>query len=622
MSDLETRLRAAGDHWRGRQPAGPRPDPSTFVTVRPLKRKRDLLVPLAAAVAVVAVTAGILTSRHYTSSPPATTPTVQVVRNGDTVGASGKVVVNSAGTGEFCQDFSDSKDNTDPTCGNPKFAVSNVKVSALANANSVNGLTVGFGYLQGTWSDGNIAVTRQGPPQSTSAEETPSAPLPTTPDTVPCPAPAGGWQSATSGKEPGLSALASYVKQHPNTVSGYGSLYPAVDGKVDPNVRVFIVGVVGDVAAAQRAISTVNPGNLCVVKADHSYADVTHADSMAKSKIGQLGIRSVGMQTENLASYTWYVNIDVAVVDEPLWNFIQGVGPGLVRLNPWIQKQPTDNDLTGRLHDGDTVGGSGRVVIAADGKAEFCPDLSPAPSVSPTKAQVTCGKRAVAVSPIDPNQLANRQVDHGLVSGDAYLQGVWQDGAIEVQRQLLPRALSGPQIFDSVATPCPAPADGWASGYNFAPDSLTQYVESHPDEFSGLWYTTPDWKDGHPVYVANSSGALRLDINVSTIGVTGDRAAALKQLQSRYSSKNNVCVVQTRNSASELERAMKALNSADVDDASIVSVQAPHLDRTGDDQYVARVSLVVTTYTEQVRQLVDQVGSDLIDVQPWLTKIN
>jgi hypothetical protein len=338
--EIERLLTEAGKSWRRHRPDPAAPTAALFADSRP-SRGRARLVALAAAAAVVVIAGGVIGLKGWWdgSAPPATVPDSVVVHDGDTVSGTGKVVIAPDGAARFCPTFSLSlTGKTDCSDGVP---VTNVASARLDNVSRDNGTTTGYAWLEGTWRDRTITVTRQEGFQSH-----PDPALPISPPT-PCGPPAGGW---TSGLDLGQrTALINYVEAHPDDYSGVWDTLPVSADPNDPDsqdrnmdIHATVVGVVGDIDAARDKLAAVYTGNLCVISAPHSRAELLKAQEVFDTRT------PYGLETDDLDIDPWksdpnrvYVSLTVIVLDGPMRDLInQAGGPELVSVRPWLRKSP------------------------------------------------------------------------------------------------------------------------------------------------------------------------------------------------------------------------------------------------------------------------------------------
>jgi hypothetical protein len=219
--------------------------------------------------------------------------------------------------------------------------LTNVDLAALTDIQkSKDGYTVGQAYLEGTWRERTITVTKQGPPKFETFERHDQRP--------PCAAPPGGWQKGS--RQPSVpDALNKYVTEHPNEFSGLWMSYPllgpsaVVDPTAGPSMEqlgteVITVGSVGDLAADQRALAEVYDGNLCVTKAEYSAADLQRARAVFAPHLGQLGINSIGTGFGRHRWNAFIVSVGVDYIDDTIWQLMQEAGPDMLDMQPTLVK--------------------------------------------------------------------------------------------------------------------------------------------------------------------------------------------------------------------------------------------------------------------------------------------
>jgi hypothetical protein len=195
-----------------------------------------------------------------------------------------------------------------------------VDLDRLADARTVKGVRVGTATLRGTWHNRTITVTAQSAPARAAAgSEGP-------PEHPPCPPPPGGWRP---GPAPDPSALDRYLNQHPDRFGGLWIAWPdgLPSGPADApgyqnRTQVTVVDVVtGDLAATQRELAAVYPGNLCLRRTHLSLARAARVQSALLPLLQDRrnGIWSAGRGAGN-------VEIDLAVLDQRLYDTLARIG--------------------------------------------------------------------------------------------------------------------------------------------------------------------------------------------------------------------------------------------------------------------------------------------------------
>jgi DNA-directed RNA polymerase specialized sigma24 family protein len=330
-ADPGAALADAGARWRDSEPPAPTLDASLFGSTR--RRPRwTLSIVLAAAVAVVAG-GGAFTFVHFTRDAMPPLEKAFLVRDGDTVGVTGKVLLGSDGSGRVCLDESaGASDEPDPdTSCEHTFTVAGVIPDQLANRQTVDGFTVGFAYLQGTWHDGSITVTRQGPPRADDWFPDWGGP--------PCPAPPGGWSTERVEDAQAGQSLSAYVHAHPDQFAGmWGASVDDPSRGDGPSISVAVVGVVRDLDAVRPLLHQMYSGNLCVVKSPHSLAEVSYARNLLLSHEYHLGILGGDYALSEDDPKALVMRLNVTVVDQTVLDLIRQAGPDVVEVHPWVKK--------------------------------------------------------------------------------------------------------------------------------------------------------------------------------------------------------------------------------------------------------------------------------------------
>ncbi|MFD0576916.1 hypothetical protein [Dactylosporangium darangshiense] len=178
-----------------------------------------------------------------------------VVRDGDTVEASGRVVIVPGRPTRFCAPAPTTLEGT--IGGPPKRCDMGVDLDGF-DARKLG--PDGRALLRGTLRGGVLHVSAQGPARP--------EPVPTFDWQVPCPAPAGGWKNGDRPDDNGLHELV--YDEHPEWYRDLRVTYPdgepgsSTDG---PQPRtVFVVEIVtADHDAAERAVRSRYTGNICIV---------------------------------------------------------------------------------------------------------------------------------------------------------------------------------------------------------------------------------------------------------------------------------------------------------------------------------------------------------------------
>jgi hypothetical protein len=275
-SDIDRLLKQAGERWRSSVPVDSAIDIGR-ISIRP-QGLWSRIGPAASLTALAAVLAlAFLVGRPFSSVPlggAESTPTTSggeanplgalVVRPGDEVTATGKLLASSQGTLYLCPTghaatLTQGGVPSEPGCiGAP-----------LVLVRGADGDTwdAKYAILHGSW-DGEAL-------QATLVTAAP-APGAQVPPPVPCPTPAAGWPgNASAGAgESAATTLGREIQERPETY--VGSWVAAIAGEfTDPIAsRVVVVGTVEDPTAITTRLEKIYPYNLCVIHVAYSAHDL------------------------------------------------------------------------------------------------------------------------------------------------------------------------------------------------------------------------------------------------------------------------------------------------------------------------------------------------------------
>lgn len=200
--------------------------------------------------------------------------------------------------------------------------------------------TWGTVKVVGSWDGRVLTVTDQQP-----IERVPDWPPDNRlPERVPCEPPAIGWnpgpvQNDLDGVDVERAVGADFGQSAIGYPEGAGEVGP--DGDLSHVVQVLVVGTTGDVPKARSAIRRVFGGNLCVVHATHSAAEIRAQTSRLGAAVGggarmaELHIISYGGRVVQLGDET--LKVDVSYESEALRTALATVGGPAVTVNSWLQ---------------------------------------------------------------------------------------------------------------------------------------------------------------------------------------------------------------------------------------------------------------------------------------------
>jgi hypothetical protein len=309
-------------------------------------RRRWPVVAAAGIGTLVALVAVVLVVNRPADTPEEAAPPVTtgqadqaalVVDDGDTVEASGQVLVTPGKPARFCAPAPvpaiGRPPGEKPTCA-IGVDVTGVDPAKLTEAGVVNGVTVGRAKLTGVWNAGTLRVTAQGAPANQAQPMLAD-------DGVPCPAPAGGWKR--DGGEADRNTMHEYIyDQHPDRFRpmrvGWPEGFPtgATDGPQPPQVLVVEV-VSGDTAAEERQLRKLFTGNLCVLAAPGK-------PSIARQQQLRDQVSAAITPLMNDPAYGVYsmggddvFTLEFVMLTPALYDKLRAVGLDLLRLEPWLR---------------------------------------------------------------------------------------------------------------------------------------------------------------------------------------------------------------------------------------------------------------------------------------------
>jgi hypothetical protein len=264
-----------------------------------------------------------------TPAPSATDLGDEVVRDGDSVTAGGKIVQLPGDTPRLCfylgVTTGSMSQPVDAGCHPLRVPVDGVDLERLPGWTERGGGGMS-GYLEvkGTWAEGTLVV------RDVSAA---IAPRPfVIPPAPPCEAPPGGWPGRPSAED-AVEAEASSLRLT-DEVDANPALYSGIWVADLEGAAPIVVGTVGKVEEVRERLAEIFPYNMCVVKVDYSAAQLQPvADRLAQSD---------GSWWTDVDPATARVLVDLPVLDEEAVSRI-GADADKVTVRPLVARAP-DSD--------------------------------------------------------------------------------------------------------------------------------------------------------------------------------------------------------------------------------------------------------------------------------------
>ncbi|QNE18376.1 hypothetical protein F1D05_11315 [Kribbella qitaiheensis] len=351
--EVDDLLTEAGARWRAGQPSPPEPDLDRIIVS---KKPRRWVVPALAAASVAAIaTAAIVFLPDRNDPSPSVAQGKEStaagkgaiastgarkhplqVRNGDRVQVDGQVVAAPAKPAVYCIPVAS---DLPATVGAPpkpaacapgaEVKLTGVDPDRLSGLPTVDGVKAGFAHLEGIWTDGQIAVDKQGPVVK----------LPDAGSTVPCAAPTGGWKPGDSS-DLVTPAVEAFVSARPNQLQELSIGWPnglPTDNGASTGPSVLMIGVAhGDVAQIRRLLTPLVKGNLCVTQV-----------KLSKTEVDNLRNKLAAIPTSVLSPLSYGggvgdhpVNIDLRVLDDKAVTALEPLGLDNLNIQPVIKPAP------------------------------------------------------------------------------------------------------------------------------------------------------------------------------------------------------------------------------------------------------------------------------------------
>jgi hypothetical protein len=300
--EIDRLLRDEAERWRMGVPAARDLDAGRFTDdAAPVRIPRTFIAALSTVV-LAAVFVAVMGSRWLPATTPAGTATpgapgteaspdpfagLEIIRPGDTVTATGAMVVHNAGDVFLCPTYA--------IAATPAGVdVEGVCLSApLLPLRGVDeGTTLIWATVVGTWDGSSVDV------QHISAADKPE--LPWSDRAVPCEPPAGGWPGNPEDDQAG-AVLDREVRDRPSTYVGIWSAETM--SETGDSVRAMAVGTVDDLATAKRRLTDIYPFNLCVVEVEFSLSE----------------LEGVAAELDTLEGPTLHLDVDAALDRVVVW---------------------------------------------------------------------------------------------------------------------------------------------------------------------------------------------------------------------------------------------------------------------------------------------------------------
>ena len=347
QKDIDALLRQAGAEWRQQQPPPPEPDLSRARELG--RRSRRWLMPVVAAASIAAVVLGLT---FMVTRPGPTDPANQgsqqssasdlIVHDGDTVEVTGQVIATPGQAVVFCPPRATRRDpqvpivppgesptpegmDSDSTCpATLAVTLTGVDLERLSSPATVQGTLIGQATLRGTWHGRSIDVTEQTAPRQT-------APVPN--DSVPCPAPAGGWKVDNQDGVAERNALDAYIRANPERFSNGRIAY--VDTPSNGRATVMVIPVAsGDLDATQQELEAVYQGNMCITRGTLSIAEVQRVADRVVALMNNIGASISGVSE---STQTGRVTANLFMVTDQVLEQLTEVGLDKLELNPVVR---------------------------------------------------------------------------------------------------------------------------------------------------------------------------------------------------------------------------------------------------------------------------------------------
>lgn len=347
--DLDEQLRSWGRERRDQAPGLDLPTLPAEVghrrSLRPVLpaavgHRRTLRPVLAGVGVVLAVAIGVVAAnslrpgdqhRRAAAGPrtPVTAPSRRaqdlVPHNGDTVRVSGDVLATPGRPVRLCPPYGGSLVGNQwdgfTQCPGAVDATG-VDVSRLSDRREHSGAVRGEADLVGTYRNGRVQVTQQGP--FTHLSDPPQSRY------VPCAAPPGGWPRLRTVNID-MAAAQTYQHRHPGTIVTLANLRPAVY-----EVLAYVL-TAGDPAPVRAGLAPTYGARLCVTRSHYTSAQISSAYALMQRHIAGRSSTSVISCGEGLSDIAQPdVFVDVPIVSSEFARLVDTQPAGLIQLTAWL----------------------------------------------------------------------------------------------------------------------------------------------------------------------------------------------------------------------------------------------------------------------------------------------
>ncbi len=253
-----------------------------------------------------------------------------VVRNGDTVTGTGRVVAVAGQPVRFCAPVpvpmpAYAPGHEPPISSCPTFGVevSGVSLAGLGRRHHRGAAVEGYATLTGTYRAGSLTVTGQSPADGPSARKPGSVP-----EHLPCAAPPGGWLPGSDHLD--VSRAQAYADAHSGEVVQLSLQRPAVG-------RTVLVLATRHPGAVRAVLAPSYGRRMCLFRSPYTAGqlDAAHerlGDLVASSDLFEGG--GVGVGVNGLPE----VSGGAVILTTQLADVAGEFPPGLVRFDAWLTK--------------------------------------------------------------------------------------------------------------------------------------------------------------------------------------------------------------------------------------------------------------------------------------------